>query len=185
MRGFTLLELLLVITIIAILATVIVLILNPGETVRKSRDVQRISDLSTLKGAIIVFIGEKGGGEYIGEGNCLPSDPCVSLLDTSSLPNGHSETDPGHSPKELDYGWIPISFSSLSSPPISSLPIDPINSGSFYYRYATDGKDFILDAKMESKYYLNEVKLSETDGGRCSTSYEVGTDLTLFEENCR
>lgn len=47
--GFTLLELLIVISIIAILSIALVFMLNPAETLKKGRDAQRISDLKTLK----------------------------------------------------------------------------------------------------------------------------------------
>lgn len=54
-KGFTLLELLIVITILAILAVIIIFVLNPAETLKKSRDVQRLSDLATLKNAISLY----------------------------------------------------------------------------------------------------------------------------------
>ncbi len=54
--GFTLLELLIVIAIIAILSVALVIVLNPAETLKKSRDAQRISDLSTLKTAIGLYL---------------------------------------------------------------------------------------------------------------------------------
>ena len=55
-RGFTLLELLIVIAILAILAAVVVIVLNPAETLAKSRDAQRLSDLSTVKSAIALYL---------------------------------------------------------------------------------------------------------------------------------
>jgi prepilin-type N-terminal cleavage/methylation domain-containing protein len=54
--GFSLLELLIVIAIIAILSVALVIVLNPAETLKKSRDAQRISDLSTLKTAIGLYL---------------------------------------------------------------------------------------------------------------------------------
>ena len=54
--GFTLLELLIVISIIAILSVALVFLLNPAEALKKSRDAQRISDLKTLKTAIGVML---------------------------------------------------------------------------------------------------------------------------------
>jgi uncharacterized protein (TIGR02145 family)/prepilin-type N-terminal cleavage/methylation domain-containing protein len=54
--GFTLLELLIVIAIIAILSVALVMVLNPAELLKKSRDSQRISDLTTLKKAIGIYI---------------------------------------------------------------------------------------------------------------------------------
>lgn len=54
-KGFTLLELLIVIAIIAILSAILIFVLNPAETLRKSRDNQRFSDLSTLKRALGLY----------------------------------------------------------------------------------------------------------------------------------
>jgi len=54
--GFTLLELLIVVSIIAILSVALVFLLNPAEALKKSRDAQRISDLKTLKTAIGVML---------------------------------------------------------------------------------------------------------------------------------
>lgn len=55
-NGFTLLELLIVIAIIAILSIALVFLLNPAETLKKSRDAQRISDLSVVKTALGVML---------------------------------------------------------------------------------------------------------------------------------
>lgn len=55
-KGFTLLELLVVIAIIAILSVIIVIILNPAEILKKARDSQRISDLTTLKTALGIYV---------------------------------------------------------------------------------------------------------------------------------
>lgn len=192
-KGFTLLELLIVIAILAILATLIVMVLDPVETLRKARDVQRISDLSTLKTAIILFISEQGGGAAIG-GPGAEDDkvcwvegakgPCVST--TKPVSGAHNPTDEGHKPVELVYGWLPIDFTLIKgSSLISSLPVDPINTAEYYYRYSTNGTDFILDCKLESKYYKEKVELGKTDGGACDNSYEVGTDLTMYKNHCR
>lgn len=55
-KGFTLLELLIVIAILAVLSVSLVLVLNPAESLRKARDVQRMSDLATLKTAIGLYM---------------------------------------------------------------------------------------------------------------------------------
>ena len=55
-KGFTLLELLIVIGILAILSTTMLLVINPAEMLRKARDSQRISDLNTLKTAIGFYL---------------------------------------------------------------------------------------------------------------------------------
>ena len=55
-KGFTLLELLIVIGILAILATVLIAVINPAELLRRARDTQRLSDLDALRSAISLFI---------------------------------------------------------------------------------------------------------------------------------
>lgn len=55
-KGFTLLELLIVIAILAILATVVVLVLNPAETLKKTRDSQRLTDMSVSRAALALYI---------------------------------------------------------------------------------------------------------------------------------
>ena len=190
-KGFTLLELLIVIAILAVLATVVVLILDPAETIRKARDVQRISDLSTLKTAIILFIGEKGGGTAIaGPGatnECRSAGvkgACVST--TASVTTGYNPTVTGHKSAEIKYGWLPVDFTLMGGgSPISSLPVDAVNTADYYYRYSTDGTGFVFDCKLESKYYTQSVELAKTDGGVCENSYEVGTDLTMYTGYCR
>lgn len=54
-KGFTLLELLIVISILSILSVAVILVLNPAETLRKARDSQRISDLASLKTALGIY----------------------------------------------------------------------------------------------------------------------------------
>ena len=202
-KGFTLLELLIVIAILAILSTLVVLVLDPAETIRKARDVQRISDLSTLKTAIVLFIGEKGGGAAIAGpgGECADGDrcecrsewagcpggaPCACVSTSDSVNTGYNPTITDHESVEIKYGWLPIDFTLMGGgSPISILPVDAVNTIDFYYRYNTDGVDFIFDCELESKYYTESVKLQKTDGGSCDNSYEVGTNLAMFDGYCR
>ena len=51
-KGFTLVELLIVIAVLAILIAAVVIVLNPGEILAQARDSQRLNDLNTLKSAL-------------------------------------------------------------------------------------------------------------------------------------
>ena len=53
--SFTLIELLIVIGILAVLATVAVVTLNPLELIKQSRDSNRMADLATLNKALAVY----------------------------------------------------------------------------------------------------------------------------------
>lgn len=55
-KGFTLIELLIVIGILAILATTVVLVLNPAQILAESRDTQRVSDLGTVNSALGLYL---------------------------------------------------------------------------------------------------------------------------------
>ena len=156
--GFTLLELLIVITILAILTLVVVLFINPVEMLKKSRDVQRMSDLATTQSAIVLFLQDKTSntlGTGVASGATI-SQPCFnsgagtaasSTQWLSIYSTGETFTYGYASSSQTDYiknnglGWVPVNFASVaasSSPPIAKLPIDPTNtkSGSLYYRYA-------------------------------------------------
>ena len=171
-KGFTLLELLIVIAILAILTTVVILVMNPAESIKRARDTQRISDLDTLKTAIILYITE--GNTDIKDGTCKADTICYS--------------DSGQTPSKNDgNGWIPINFTTMAGgSPLSHLPVDPVNTATNnnYYYYAASGTDFELATRMESAYYdysTGKNKVGANDGGNSGPLYEVGTKLDIFE----
>jgi len=79
--GFTLLELLIVISIIAILAIALVFMLNPAETLKKARDAQRISDLKTVKTALGIMLTASSTPSL---DNFLPQATAVCLTSTNT-----------------------------------------------------------------------------------------------------
>ena len=157
-RGFTLLELLIVIAIISVLAVILILVLNPTEILKKSRDSQRLSDLGTLKTAL---------GIYVTSSSTPDLDAAVAtdcLTDTSGVANtnakvnysttqtlsaciadiiegGNQYTGATFSTTKFcrsvtsgealvdGTGWLPVNLTALTGgSPISNLPIDPINT---------------------------------------------------------
>jgi len=177
-KGFTLLELLIVIGILAILSTTIVLVINPAELLEKARDSRRISDLNTVKTAIAYYLTETG-------------DPSIGLSANSySHVSGVNcaTTENSTSSQAIDgTGWIPVAFSDLTGgAPIANLPVDPNAStestGNYYYVYLPDATNltFKLVANMESTYYGGgEGDVEATDGGNNDDLYEVGTDMGI------
>lgn len=149
--GFTLLELLIVVSIIAILSVALVVVLDPAETLRKSRDAQRISDLSSMKTALGLYLTSTttpylGGlasntackatpaGAYVAGDSIFysysgaPSAITDATLDggSGSNPSAVSTTTPAMTDST---GWIPVNFDTLiGGSPISNLPLDPTNT---------------------------------------------------------
>ena len=64
-RGFTLLELLIVIGILAVLATTTVLVINPVQLLKRARDSQTISDLNNIKEAISLYVTETAENNHL------------------------------------------------------------------------------------------------------------------------
>ncbi len=153
--GFTLLELLIVIVIIAILSVTLILVLNPAETLKKARDAQRISDLSTMKTAIAIYVTSKTTPQLDGPSGTV-NDKCdggtaaseelwVSVPATAGGGEDITDATPpiGWTQAATSWeqsltsasstladgtGWIPINLSSITGgSPISHMPVDPVN----------------------------------------------------------
>ncbi len=151
-KGFTLLELLIVITILAILTLVVVLFINPVEILKKSRDVQRMSDMDITRSAINLYLQDSTSNTLGGATACTANTNPTSAVEVGSVITGvktslsYGASGAGYltfttgsatyyatsSPDLADgYGWIKgINFNSVTSgAPISKLPVDPINTG--------------------------------------------------------
>jgi len=57
-KGFTLVEILIVVALIAILAVIALVTINPAEAQKKSRDARRIKELGTLQGVIEQYMSD-------------------------------------------------------------------------------------------------------------------------------
>ncbi len=172
-KGFTLIELLIVIAIIAILATAVILLLNPTALLAQARDSQRISDLDTLKSAIALY-QSTAGGSINGTGACYvypagdASVNCGGRHSTGAIGNNAGT-------RAVDgTGWVPVNFGGTpGGSPLSVLPIDPKNNTTYYYSYVgTVSGTFEIDANMESARYAacGGDDAETTDGGNKGTT---------------
>jgi len=177
--GFTLLELLIVIAIIAILSVALIIVINPAETLKKSRDANRISDLNTIKTALGIYLTSTTTPNLGGAGI---ADSAADTVCTNSLTTPRSSTTTVTAGQMVDgapTNWITVNLNSLTSgSPISNLPLDPLNSGIYGYTYKCNNatKTFEVSATLESAEYAGKMT---TDGGNEATRYEVGTNTQL------
>ena len=165
--GFTLVELLVVVAILAVLVGLSVIALNPLELMRKSRDAARLTDIASVRKAIDLVTT---GGSTLSSSSCTVLTPCGSLSGTRN-PDGT--------------GWLNVDLSKY----LPTLPIDPkAADGSFTdalgvlvpaeYQFANDGSYYLLRIHLESSA---NALLYSTDVGRSDSWYEVGTKLTLLD----
>jgi prepilin-type N-terminal cleavage/methylation domain-containing protein len=182
-KGFTLIELLIVIAILAILATVVLLVINPVQMFAQARDSQRLYDLNTLSNATALYLTTVTSPSLMAAGTCgtnfwatLASATNRFVVAGAQITNYGTEID--------GTGWVPVAFSAISGgSPLSKLPIDPINDATYFYSYSCNNtsKWFEFDAKMESVRYSKDGPddVESTDGGNQTAIYEVGNDPGL------
>jgi len=178
-KGFTLLELLIVIGILAILSTTMVLVINPAEMLRRARDSQRLSDLGSINTALSFYLTESANPDL--DGSTSTAAYCYDHPDiVEGATNCGGKTSTIFIAKQTvdNLGWIPVNLSELTGgSPIPSFPIDPNPAaGKRYYIYLPDQTNLVFEllANMESTTYTaNEAK----DGGNLNDIYEIGTRM--------
>src|SRR3989344_1999782 len=188
-KGFTLVELLIVIAILGVLSSAVVLVLNPAELLNQARDSTRASDMATLNSAVNLYLTDKVGPDMNAAGAdaaCLTNqyvrfgvDPTTNSFTVARAPYIKPAADADNQ-KTNGAGWLPIVFTDISAgSPLSVLPMDPTNTGDLVYRYACDNtaKTYEVNSKFEStKYGATGLNLSGKDGGDNATFYEIGND---------
>lgn len=159
-KGFTLVEMLLVVAIIAVVAVVVVLAINPANLFKGQRDANRVESLTTITNAVAFA---KANGASIGTpGIAYVSvpDPTLTGNQTSTcsslgLPAIASTTYQCVSAANLarndGTGWLPIAFDTLPGSPLGALPVDPVNTTSSgeYFIYTTNGSGYETLANAE------------------------------------
>src|SRR3989344_7861739 len=181
-KGFTLLELLLVVGILAILAATATIILNPVELLMQARDSQRLGDLQSLDAAISFYTNTlttaplfAGTSTQI-QGTCTASGTALNPFTGVCSASTSTKID--------GTGWITIDFTGAPAGSLlSRLPLDPINNSAYFYAFrATSTATSIIweiSGKFESDKYKNQQQLMKNDGGNNEGLYEIGSFLVL------
>jgi len=110
-KGFTFVELLLVIGILIVLSTGIMLFMKPQEQIARSNDTRRRSDLNLLRNAFEEWYNDKG---------CYPTakEACYNMVEDPSIPVGRFTRA---------YGTCHLC---MTKPPLTSSDLSKYNVGS-------------------------------------------------------
>lgn len=126
-RGFTLIEILLVVAAIAILSGIVILAVNPSKQLGEARNAQRRADVNTILNAVYQYAIDNNGTipatiTETATDICATNAGCADLIDLSVItdyekylpsmpmdPTVGSGADTGYSIRKTSYGRIVVS----------------------------------------------------------------------------
>jgi type IV pilus assembly protein PilA len=117
-RGFTLLEILLVVAAIAILAGIVIVAINPARQLGDTRDAQRLSDVNAIANALVQY--------YIKNGRFPTEVPTAQSSDTCSEISGDDANGICTESEECD-GYS-LDTALVSGDYLGAIPRDPLSA---------------------------------------------------------
>lgn len=124
-KGFTLIELLIVIAIIGLLAALALVSLTAAQ--QRSRDTKRVADMKSMQTAFELLFNETAAYIQLGDGSSIGTGSNAAWTDVADAMTEY----------------------------ISSLPVDPTNSGAYVYTYWTDNDNsYFLRAALEDDEHI-------------------------------
>lgn len=151
LKGFTLIELIVVMGIIAILAGIVILAVNPGRQFAQARDTQRTNDVGALLDAIHQFAADNDGLFPLG----IPA--CGGDVIANGKDTGTSVTtfgDPPSGPLVLTLASVPTTGSTTFVPAyLATMPQDPKTgtAGTTGYKVCATGTQITVGVAGEIK----------------------------------
>ena len=142
-KGFTLLEILLVVGIIAILAGIVILAINPAKQLADTRNAQRRSDILAILNATYQYEIDKNGAApaTIATGATCQVDPTNAIATSSATSSSIGSVD------LYDY------LVTGSSTYLNAIPKDPLSStstGYYIVKNTTTGRITVCAAMAEN-----------------------------------
>ncbi len=172
-KAFTLLELLIVMGVIATLATVLMIIINPAESTRRTNDARRFSDMQMIKSAIDLsasdgqIIPDTGSGYIVLDSNTSITDidPSSNVFDVSKYLS-YMPQDPSYQASGALKGLVFTGGSCI---------MGSLNSSDMQYRLWGNGTQYIVRSNIQSTTNCNAV----TKDGNNNSTFEMGTEPGL------
>lgn len=155
-KGFTLIELLVVIAVLGVLATIVLLAVNPGEQLARARDTSRIAAVTQLGRALQAYYTAAGGtfsGLTDGTGGTVATDWMTPLITSNDLKVR---------PANPNWGTPPVAGTTNCSTQWMATWTGAPGQNAGGYCYAKNGgatpanTDALVWARLESNLYNNK-----------------------------
>ncbi len=178
-KGFTLVELIILLAIFTVLVFAVFLMIDPAERLAEARDIQRLNNLNALNDALNIFIKQSSLPDL---GMCAEGGRCAGNPADGNGPfrkQTCAEKSTNQSMNGL--GYADVNFNSIpGGSPMAMLPLDPQTGPIYFYAYMCSDTDkiFELDGRLESKKYREKMKNDGGDRNDCITY----TENTCFYE---
>jgi len=168
-KGFTLLELLITIAILAVIATIVMVVIDPAVQFRKARDAQRGSATKELQKAI---------EQYYVKNNAYPAN---------ILPgwgNAYPICQQGQTNTSC------LNIDAIVPDYIAAIPVDPSETGTLqtgYEVYYDSGRPFVIAPRLGETLptdYIARYRFTQTEGTTLMDSSGNGNNLVCSSNRC-
>ena len=151
-KGFTLIELLVVIAVLGVLATIVLLAVNPGEQLARGRDTSRIAAVTQLGRAVQSYY-TAAGGSLLGLDDAPDVGPAIDWMNPLIVSN-----DLKVRPGNPNWGTVPPAIDNCLTAYANTLPTPLPNAGQYCYRVdlTTSAHNAVVYARLESNLYNNK-----------------------------
>jgi len=164
-KGFTLLEILLVVAAIAILAAIVIVAINPTKQLGQTKNAQRRADITTILNAVYQYSIDNNGAipESISTTTRNICKTGIASNVCESVAGGFGGVDVGGTGSTSGAVWLgQLTNSELY---LTSIPVDPIGVGTAttgYYIKRTDTNRIYVEAKHAESFDENTVLINAT-----------------------
>lgn len=176
-KGFTLIELVIVIAIIAVLGTAVFLNIRPQDLLANTRNSNRKQDARNMATALNKALAN-GDITLISTGGTDVSAP-TSRTSIDTAPTNFVVTGTGYVSFTPNVVGNKLDLSKLPSDPLNgtALPTGALafaGDSKYKFAYCSNGTDYEINVYLENDT-KNEMK---TDGGNNDNAYEVGSNIS-------